>query len=33
MNYKLLILVGPKGRGKSHIDRNLEALLQTKYVR
>lgn len=33
MNYKLLVLVGPKGSGKSHIGRELEALFQIKYVR
>ncbi len=33
MPNKLLILVGPKGSGKSHIGRELEALFQIKYVR
>ena len=33
MNSKLLILVGPKGSGKSHIGRELEAFFQIKYVR
>ncbi len=33
MPNKLLVLVGPKGSGKSHIGRELEALFQIKYVR
>lgn len=33
MTNKLLILVGPKGSGKSHIGRELEKLFQIKYVR
>lgn len=33
MPNKLLVLVGPKGSGKSHIGRELEELFQIKYVR
>jgi shikimate kinase len=33
MPNKLLILVGPKGSGKSHIGCELESLFQIKYVR
>ncbi len=33
MPNKLLILVGPKGSGKSHIGREIEALFHIKFVR